>query len=147
MSERIKIRFRLNNSQIGGELVWAEKIDEVRYRLLNIPYYAEGYAEGDIVHCIETNNQIEVIAIEEDSGNGTLRLIFADSQRPEAQTVLDELTSVGCVYERASAGLVAVNVPPNLEIPFSQVANYLNSLSDEVLLGWEIGKTFSRSKS
>jgi hypothetical protein len=89
MSERIKIRFRLNNSQIGGELVWAEKIDEVRYRLLNIPYYAEGYAEGDIVHCIETNNQIEVIAIEEDSGNGTLRLIFADSQRPEAQTVLD----------------------------------------------------------
>ena len=145
MEDKVKIRFNLRGDPVNGETVWAEPVGENLYRLLNIPYYAMGYAEGDIVRCVKRDDWKEIANLEQDSGNGTIRIIFTDSESPEAQHVLDELVSVGCTYERASSKLVAVTVPLNLDIPFSQMANYLNDISDEVLVGWEVGKNLTRT--
>ena len=144
MKDKVKIRFNLQGNPINGETIWAEPVGKDLYRLLNIPYYAIGYAEGDIVHCVERGDWKEVINLEQDGGNGAIRIVFADSESPEAQHILDELVSVGCTYERASSELVAVTVPPNLDIPFSQMANYLNSADDKILVGWEVGKNLTR---
>ena len=144
MEQHIKIRFDLHGNPVSGESVWAMPITENLFRLANIPFYAVGYAEGDTVRTMKRNDWDQVVGLEHDSGNGTLRLMFADSESPEAQHVLEELVSVGCRYERASSKLVAVTVPSTLQIPFSQLANYLNSISDDFLPGWEIGKRLTR---
>jgi hypothetical protein len=80
-----------------------------------------------------------------DSGNGTLRLLFEASESPDAQLILSELVSVGCSHERASQRLVAVTVPPTLDVPFSQLCNFLDATSDQVVSGWEIAKPVSRA--
>ena len=140
MGAPVKIRFKLDGGPFAGETAWAEHVGDDLYRLLNIPYHAMGYAEGDVVQCIKKDEWNEVLSIAYDSGNGTLRLLFTDSESPEARQVLDELVSVGCTYERASSTFVGVTVPSTLEVPFSQVSNYLNSLPEDVLPGWEVGK-------
>ena len=140
MNEQVKIRFNLHGNPVGGETVWAESLGNDLYRLLNVPYHAMGYAENDIVRCIQQDDWAEVIEVEQHSGNGTVRIMFADSNSSKAQHILKELVSVGCTYERASSKLVSVTVPPTLDVPFSQMANYLNSINEKVILGWEIGK-------
>lgn len=140
MSKQVKVRFNLQGNAAGGETIWAEQVGENLYRLLNIPFYATGYAVGDIVRCIPRGGWSEVVGMEHDSGNGTIRIYFANSESPEAQEVLNELVSVSCEYERASSMLVAVSVPSTIEVPFSQLSNYLNSTSDDLVIGWEVGK-------
>jgi hypothetical protein len=107
---------------------------------MNIPYRAIGYAEGDVVQCTKQDGWNEVVSMAHDSGNGTLRLLFTNVESPEAGQVLDELVSVGCTYERASSTFVGVTVPTTLEVPLSQLSNYLNDLPEAVLRGWEVGK-------
>jgi hypothetical protein len=147
LTQKIKIRIPLPEGSFAGETLWAEKVGEDLYRLLNIPFSAMGYAEDDIVRCRKHEGLNEVIALEKDGRNGTLRLMFADSQSKEAQFILDELVSVGCTYERASSKLVAVTVPPTLEVPFSQLSHFLNNTTDNVLAGWEVAKSLTRVTS
>ena len=144
MGKQVKVRFNLNGNPVDGETLWAEDLGNNLYRLLNIPYHAMGYAENDIVRCVQKADSIEVVGINKHSGNGTVRIMFNDSNSSKAQAVLNEVVSVGCTYERASSKLVAVTIPPNLEIPFSQMANYLNSISNDILTGWEVGKELIR---
>jgi len=143
-NSRTKVHFTLPNGPIAGETLWAERVGDGLYRLLNIPFHVMGYAEGDIVRCMKHENAEEVVSLEKDSGNGVIRIMFTDSETQAAQDILAELTSVGCQYERASSQLVAMTVPPHLAIPFSQVANYLNSTNDDIVTGWEVGKRLTR---
>ncbi|OQY89922.1 MAG: hypothetical protein B6D41_10090 [Chloroflexi bacterium UTCFX4] len=140
----VKVQIRLPDT-FNAELLWAKPVGNNLYRLMNIPFDAMGYSEGDIVRTVPTGNMPTVVEIQEDSGNGTLRLFFKDSSNTEAQEILNELVSVGCTYERASSSTVGLTVPPTLELPFSQLANYLNSVDDRVLAAWEVAKKFTRS--
>jgi hypothetical protein len=136
----VKIRFKLDSGPFMGETMWAEHRGGDLYCLMNIPYRAIGYAEGDVVQCTKQDGWNEVVSMAHDSGNGTLRLLFTNVESPEAGQVLDELVSVGCTYERASSTFVGVTVPTTLEVPLSQLSNYLNDLPEAVLRGWEVGK-------
>src|SRR5690349_19418629 len=100
MGQLAKIRFNLQNVPVGGETVWAEEIGDHRYRLVNIPFDANGYAEGDVVRCTSINGTEEVVGMEQDSGNGTIRIKFSGPESTNTNQILDELTSVGCTYER-----------------------------------------------
>jgi hypothetical protein len=140
-----KVRILLTEGSLTGETLWAEKIDENVFRLCNIPFEAKGYAEDDIVLCQPKDGFNEVVSIKEDSGNGTIRLLFSNSLSKEALEILKELESVGCGYEFASSELVAVTIPPTLGVPFLQLSNFLNNTDDDILVGWEIAKPFTQT--
>ncbi len=138
---RTKIRFDLHGDPVAGETVWADNLGDNLYRLQNIPFHAFGFALGDVVRCEKRKDWEEVVGIHQDSGNLTIRIYFASaSVGTQSQQVMDELASVGCEYERASPTLVAVSIPPTVEVPFSQISNYLNGLDDMIVAGWEVGK-------
>ena len=144
MDKKVKVRIPLPDSP--GETLWAEQVGENLFRLLNIPFIAFGYAENDIVRCEQNQDWYQVVELEKDSGNGTLRLIFTQYDGKDVQRILNELASVGCTYEKGSSKLVAVTVPPHLQVPFSQLSNFLNSTKDEVMSGWEVAKNFTRQE-
>ena len=123
------------------ESLWAESMGTSLYRLCNIPCVAYGYAYGDIVRCIEREGRLNVVALVRHGGNLTLRLYFAAGSRDsDIRPVLDRLVSMGCGYERGTAHLVAIDVPFAATISLSQIAEYLNSLPDDLLEAWEFGK-------
>lgn len=141
MDNRFKITVDLAGDPVSSETLWAERIDGDLYRLLNTPYFAFGFAWGDIVRCVRTGDSLQIVGVEQHSGNSTLRIYFADnSDSPGVQYVLSELVLVGCRYERGADRLVAINVPPDMEVPFSQMCNFLNDQSEDVIAGWEAGK-------
>lgn len=146
MANKTKIRIPLPKDSFASETLWAEQIGENLFRLLNIPFSAFGYAENDIVRCEKVQDWYQVVGLEKDSGNGTLRLIFAQNDDQGVERILNELESVGCTYEKASSQLIAVTVPPDLQVPFSQLSNFLNSTNNEVLSGWEVAKNFTRNE-
>lgn len=146
LNQFVRLRIRLPEGLPAGEVVWGVRVSEGSYRLSSAPFLAYEYAEGDVVRCVIRNGQLDVVECVENSGNGTIRLFFDDVTLPAAQSVLKELGSVGCTYEVGTGQLVAVTVPRELEIPFSQLANYLNQQDAQVLAGWEIGKRLTRRK-
>ncbi len=138
-----KIRFDLQRQDAGisGETVWAERVGQDLYRLRNIPFHTFGFAFGDIVRTAERDGWPTVVGLAQDGGNYAVRIMFAvDSESLQAQEVLRELRSVGCTFEMASGRLVAVDVPLDMEVPFQQMVNYLNSIDVDVISGWEIAK-------
>jgi len=143
--QKTKIRIPPYETSVSGETLWAEKVDENVFRLCNIPFVAKGYAENDIVLCQYRDGFNEVVSIKEDGGNGTIRLLFSNSHSKEAQVILEELKSIGCSYELASSQIVGVTIPPTLGVPFSQLSHFLNTTDDEILVGWEVAKQFTRA--
>ena len=147
MSTLRKVRITLNNGPFAGETLWAEPLGDNLYRLENIPVYANGYAYGDVVRCEEVDSFLEVKALVQDSGNGTIRIAFADPDSAEALSVLNDFSSLNCEYEKTGSKMVAISLPYDLEVPFSQMANYLNATNDVFVIGWEIGKRINRNRT
>jgi hypothetical protein len=142
MHEMAKVLMPLPDGPAGAETLWAARVGDNLYRLMNIPLYAYGYAEGDVVRCeSRQDGWPEVVGVEHASGNLTVRICFArDAEQSRVQHVTNELKSVGCQIEQAGNGILGVTVPPTMEVPFSQMVNYLNSVDKQVVEAWEVGK-------
>ncbi|MFD2967197.1 DUF4265 domain-containing protein [Sphingobacterium bambusae] len=94
------------------ESVWAEKVGD-HYKLDNIPFYARGYAWGDVLAVQEKDGQLVVSYLIEESGHSTVRMIFNDVS--DVQPTRDELTALGCSSEISHiAVLIAVDIPPKV---------------------------------
>lgn len=147
IKNEVKIRFNLHGNPVAGETLWGVNVGENLFQLVNIPFYANGYAFNDIVRCHKKGEYYEVVGLEEDSGNGTIRIYFQPLQEESVKEVLDDFISLGCQVEKASESLFAVSIPHDVELPFSQISNYLNSIENNVIAGWEIGKRIKRKGS
>jgi hypothetical protein len=132
METQVKVRFNLYGKPVAGETAWAKVVGENLFQLTSIPFYAEGYALDDIVQCHEIEGHREVVGIVKDRGNGTIRIYFQPSQEPYIEQILNELVSKGCKLERASPTMVAVSIPHDVELPFSQIADFLNAVDDNI---------------
>ena len=140
---RRKVLIQLEDGPTGGETLWAEVARENVFRLLNAPFFAFGYAWGDLVECDMAADIPRVLGIVEDGDFGTARIYFArDLDDPSVRDVLSELASVGCTYELGAVGIAAVSIPTDMAVPpCTQMSNYLNGLDKAILAGSEVGKT------
>lgn len=104
------------------ESVWATPTDG-GYRLDNIPFYARGFAVGDVVSATaDRDGLLRAAGLVTASRHSTIRLWFADAAN--VQKVRDELRSMGCASELDLPRLVAVDIPP--EIPYERIRTYLD---------------------
>ena len=125
-----------------AETLWAEELSGNLYALRNVPFSTYGFAEGDIVEANSSDDGLQVARLHWDSGNGTIWINFASATTEDDQKViLNELTSVGCTYERSTSDVVGVTVPANLQIAFEQLLGYLNQVTDQgIVRGWLVSK-------
>jgi hypothetical protein len=119
--DHVKVLFRYNESDAGEyeiESLWALPHPN-GYRLDNIPFYALGVAEGDIVTAQEgLDGELWYGDIVTPSGHSTIRLWFARAD--DVQGFRNELRALGCTSELSElARLVAVDVPP--DVPYASV--------------------------
>lgn len=101
------------------ETVWAEQLGPREYKLRSVPFYAYGLAFGDIVATTPEDCHPVVDRVVMHGGHSTYR-VFLDT----ATVLADErfrkywapLESAGCTFERASARLLAVDVPGHADL-------------------------------
>ncbi len=123
---------------LDEEWLWAEPLGTGRFRLESTPFFAYGLSHGDLVQAAEEAEMPRVSAIERKSGHRTLRIALDDRRdldEPEIQKLLDELLGLGCTYEAMPPKIVALDVPPEVEV--AGVVGRLQARFREGLLVWE----------
>lgn len=140
MSGLSKIRIDLTqypDMPVSGEVLWAKSLGNSLYCLQNIPCFALGYGEGDIVRCEDVNGSLTVRSLEVDRGNGVIR-IYCRETDPNWKHVALRLQQFGCTYEQASENLFLFSVPPAAAGYLKTISEFLNDAQE--VEAWEIAK-------
>jgi hypothetical protein len=124
--QRIKIQFWLEPDEDGypparAEGLWAVQLDVDLARLDNIPWFARGVADGDIVRfTTDADGQHWYTETEQWSGNCTIRVVPAvdGHLRSSRQAVLDAFAALGVEGEGLNEQwpIVALSVPPDADL-------------------------------
>ena len=121
------VKIRLTSEDGMVETLWAVPAGEGRFELRNAPFFAYGISDNDIVEALEyAPSMYEFVRVAEPSGNRALRMILAEGGTAETavgKAILAGLNAVGCNYEGMNDSLIAVVVPPDVEL--RRVVDYL----------------------
>lgn len=120
------------------EWLWAEPLGSERFRLESTPFFAYGLSHGDVVRASEEGQTVRFDEVERKSGHRTLRLALDldhDLDRPEVRRFLDDLLACGCTYESMPPKIVALDVPPEVDV--GEVVSRLQTQRHDGLLVWE----------
>ncbi|HYQ03005.1 MAG TPA: DUF4265 domain-containing protein [Polyangiaceae bacterium] len=135
----VKVLFDLAPSDDGSpahERMWAEDLGAGFFLLRNVPFYAFGVAEGDMVTCVLRDGAHVFQTVVRDGGNGVVRVYF----RPDTNfdPILAQLKQLGCTFERSTEYLYAFTVPDTLSLRLNELASVLNESIE--IEAWEYGK-------
>jgi hypothetical protein len=112
VGNRVQIRFE---SDSGVEHLWAEPLENARYRIDNIPFETYSISRGDIVVASEETGTLQFQALWEKSAERTIWARILDQGGIRSETgvwLLGLLSQLDLHYEVvAAANLVAISVP------------------------------------
>jgi hypothetical protein len=95
------------------EQLWVRRLDENRFELCCIPFFATGLALGDQVDTAEVQGKQHVVhSVLAESGHTAARVAFLKLDQFEAQAprVIEEMRRVGCLFEWHSVGYLAIDI-------------------------------------
>ena len=110
----VKVRLRGPDGEI--ETPWAEPVHSNLFRLDNLPWFAYGVSDDDVVEATVTDDAgvFEFVRVVTPSGNRLIRIVLDDPA--DATGVLPKLLAMGCHYEGLNRRFVAVNIPPTVDL-------------------------------
>lgn|SRR5215217_1548879 len=115
-----KVTFELEESDWhdhGTETLWAARVDDNVYSLRNVPFYIYGvsYADAVVTQLVKGENVFR--RVYERGGHSTYRIFLVEEKSAQQfEVAWEPLGKMGCLYERATDYLVAVDVPPATDI-------------------------------
>lgn len=117
----VKVLFWLEPETGEGaatETLWAERLDERRFRLRNAPFFVFGVSVEDVVLARTSEDGVlEFEAVVVHGGHSTYRLkIDAAAPAERVQQGWQALEQLGCTYEQGPGALRAVDVSPKANI-------------------------------
>lgn len=139
---RIRVPLERSPKEPGpaDDWLWAESLGSARFRVESCPFFAYGISRDDVVHAAERAGEEALLLddIIEKGGHRTLRFaLSADLElaAPEVQGLLERLLEAGCTHEVLRPKIVAIDLPPEVDV--GVVAELLQSSSREGSLLWE----------
>src|SRR5262249_6846113 len=130
-----QVKVQMSDDHGNTETLWADPVGPDLYRLDNTPWYAYRVSCGDIVEARpeEPDGHPIFVRVVEKAGFPTVRVILKTpaDKAPQSQAVLDHLVQMGCTYEGANPGYLAIDIPPAVDL--EAVREYLISTGHE----WE----------
>ena len=100
------------------ETVWAVDLGEGRYQLRNLPFHSFGIAFDDVFTTVPSDSGFPTVAqVVARSGHSAYRLAMNPGRiNEDFERRWAPLQTIGCTYERATAGLLAVDIPPSTDL-------------------------------
>jgi hypothetical protein len=139
----VRIRIRLEGageSAPAEDSVWAEPLGSERYRVESCPFFAYGISRDDVVRAAEAAGEGGPVLddVLEKGGHRTLRLTLGPSvelRSAPVQRILEKLIDLGCTHELLRPRLVAIDLPPEVELELA--AGLLQDAARAGSLAWE----------
>lgn len=126
-----KIWFNLEKSDWhnhSSESMWADRINEKEYKLLNIPLYAYGISYNDTFSTIQDNDGTPIFhKIIKKSWNSTYRIIKNQNiQLQEIINFLKNLENFWVSYESQDDWLFVLNIPlsPDINLIYTKLEEW-----------------------
>ena len=116
----VKVVFALERDEHGwpptsAESLWADDLGDGRYRLDNVPWFAHGVSDGDVVEAEERDGQLWFTRVVEHSGRSTFRVAVVEED--DVQHVRREFRDRGIGSELdGELSLIALDVPPGFDL-------------------------------
>jgi len=112
--EFVKLRLKAPDGTV--ETPWAVDLGEGLYRLDNIPFFAYGVSADVVIQAApEDDGYLAFSKLVTRSGNRTLRIAFKDKVT-KTEPLLIRLSEIGVGWEGAFSKLIALNVPPEVDL-------------------------------
>ena len=122
------------------EQLWARKVEEGRFEICCIPFFAYDLALGDEVLTRREGERLNVVdRVASSSGRFTFRVWFGNSSSAMVRDEVVEHLRSGVLFERYSRNLLAVDVE-NPELA-QAVADFLHMKQEQQQLIYETGRT------
>ncbi len=124
----------------ADDWLWAEPLGSGRFRVESCPFFAYGVSRDDVVRATEAQGD-EAPRLEdviEKGGHRTLRLALdprIELADGAIQGLLERLLEMGCTHETLRPKLVALDVPPEVDVTI--VIELLHALADDGTVVWE----------
>lgn len=122
-ADLVRIVFDLGEDQWHGsvtERLWAEPIDNHRFRLRNTPFYALGVSMGDVVFAEERSGELFYAGVSIRGGHSSYRIMVLPETSEEAfLRYWRPVGELGCSWEQGPGEqyrIYAVDVPPQADI-------------------------------
>ncbi len=139
----IRIRIRMDATGEPGpteDAVWAEPLGSERYRVESCPFFAFGISRDDVVRAAGAPGEHGPVLddVLEKGGHRTLRMTLVqgvDLRSPPVQRILEKLIDMGCTHELLRPRLVAIDLPPEVELEVA--AQVLEDASRAGAVAWE----------
>ncbi len=124
----------------ADDWIWAEPLGSGRYRVESCPFFAYGISREDVVRAIDGTGEEapQLDEVVEKGGHRTLRLALdprVELSEPAVQALLEQLLELGCTHEALRPKLVAIDLPP--EVDLGNVAGRLQALAEGGMILWE----------
>jgi len=117
-----KVLFRMpeDDGSAHVETLWATALGNDEYKLDNSPFYAYSVSWEDIVYAPfdKTEGFPTFVHVVKKSGHRTIRVIFDPpvQEGNESDVVLQGLVSLGCTYEGANRGYMAIDLAQGVQL-------------------------------
>jgi hypothetical protein len=141
MVDRVLLRvpiYSARNTPDFFEGIWARKLSTNQYQIDNIPFYAYGLNNNDIVEVEPSDNT--VMRVLKHNGHSTYRIRLSTGKNfSDFQTVWPELDKLGCSFEGTTKeeALFSIDVPERQNV--RAVYNILQHYESEGLWEFEEG--------
>jgi hypothetical protein len=124
----------------ADDWLWAEPLGSDRFRIESSPFFAYGVSRNDVVRAAVATGEEEprLEDVLEKGGHRTLRMALDPAvglTNGGIQGLLERLLELGCTHEALRPKLVALDVPPEVDVAI--VAQLLQALADDGKLLWE----------
>jgi len=118
------------------EQLWALRLDERRFSLCCIPFFARDLALGDEV---ETDADFVLSRVIRSAGQTTFRIWFGGQAEGTRRELVREIEAMNPLMEWSSDNLLALSAPDGTEA--QKLADYLQSREEQGLLKYETGRS------
>lgn len=110
------------------ESLWGELTGQKSAKLLNTPFYAKGVSYLDEVRLAKVTvpdgmspdeigpNVFDFESVMRRSGHATVRaILISEKHRAAAEDAISKIEQLGCSWESADQGLLAIDIPPETD--------------------------------
>ncbi len=124
----------------SDDWLWAEPLGSGRFRIESCPFFAYGISRDDVVRTAEAvrGEAPRVEEVVEKGGHRTLRMALdpqVELGDAAVQGLLERLLEMGCTHETLRPKLVALDVPPPVDVTL--VVELLQSVAEGAAVVWE----------
>lgn len=113
MDKKVILTYYDVEENLAEETLWIEPLDDNKYQVKNIPFFAPNIAYNDIITVEDDEGNLYFEELVKASEHSTIQIVIFNEQ--EANEIIKNIEQFGCSWEgMENQTILAIDVPPSV---------------------------------